>query len=666
MDLAYKSFCWSLGTTSFRMKNFNKAIEEQLALLHEFWLQPTNVLELWSANDEVQTRYYDFMHKQGFVEGSATNKPKDAREKTSGLVALGLIDDQRKLTAAGEALLAISRGNDFASDNQFAIAKDSYIYLKQLMKTSVSIDGGAVRPFLVLLHLLDRFGFLTLDEFTYLLPLCIGEEETAEIVAGIEGLRVGRGSVDDIIIRRLMAMDNYRKAHELFLANPVSPDVICQVGMNRKSRQYDKGYYPLYEALYQVFVREDMSAVVQIYEATKGIKLGRLWRQYLFTTSSVVTLAKSPGSCLRATAFTNLVDFEYNDAPEARETAFKQVFFEVMHLLKAKATLADYFDLNRRYIKTSDIVLFEDGLVRLDIVPKYYFKHGMDSLRQDLFRSSPLLQENCAIEAIAPGLHVDDSVIIEGIDQEFGLTVRTLEAARQALEDNRYSRLQHLIDAVFTDEALLELLDYFETRQDDKIIAMITDNADIPTLFEYVLGILWYKVSGRQGKILDYMKLSLDADLLPKSHAAGGEADIVYEYEQTAYYPAHTLLLEATLADRTNQRRMEMEPVSRHLGNHLLRYGNEHSYCVFATNYLDINVVSDFRGRKFLPFYDPQDYARFVTGMKIIPLEVAALKQILRSGKTYQELYSLFETAHQSQLPPHQWYEDLDLKLRTE
>ena len=94
------------------------------------------------------------------------------------------------------------------------------------------------------------------------------------------------------------------------------------------------------------------------------------------------------------------------------------------------------------------------------------------------------------------------------------------------------------------------------------------------------------------------MKLSLDADLLPKTHAAGGEADIVYEYEKTKHYPKHSLLLEATLADSTNQRRMEMEPVSRHLGQHLLNTGNLKSYCVFATTFLHMNVVSDFRMRK--------------------------------------------------------------------
>ncbi|MDD6484248.1 MAG: AlwI family type II restriction endonuclease, partial [Clostridiales bacterium] len=184
-----------------------------------------------------------------------------------------------------------------------------------------------------------------------------------------------------------------------------------------------------------------------------------------------------------------------------------------------------------------------------------------------------------------------------------------------------------------------------------------TDNADIPTIFEYVLGILWYKASERKGKILDYMKLSLDADLLPKTHAAGGEADIVYEYESTEYYPEHTLLLEATLADGTNQRRMEMEPVSRHLGQHLIRTGNMNSYCVFATNYLNINVIADFRGRKNMPYYDPNDYEKFVDGMKIIPLQTSELKSIISKNIKYKDLYGVFDEAYKSELKPHEWYE---------
>lgn len=252
---------------------------------------------------------------------------------------------------------------------------------------------------------------------------------------------------------------------------------------------------------------------------------------------------------------------------------------------------------------------------------------------------------------------VDDDTIVAGINEELGINVSDMQSARAALEDTRYQRLQHLIDTKFTDDKILSLLDCFETRNDDEIRSMVTDNADVPTIFEYVLGILWYKASERHGKILDYMKLSLDADLLPKTHAAGGEADIVYEYEATEYYPEHTLLLEATLADSTNQRRMEMEPVSRHLGMHLIRSGNMNSYCVFATNYLNINVISDFRSRKTTPFYDPQDYSKSVAGMKIIPLQTSELKKIVSNGKTYKELYPLFEAAFNSTLLPHEWYE---------
>lgn len=648
MNIPYKSFCWSFGTTSFRTKNFNKTIEEQLSLLNEFWILRENQNINWSGNNELQARYYDFMKQKGFVEGNAKNKPKDAREKTSGLVDIGLIDENRKLSDAGKALLHISSENDFSSDNQFQIAKDSFIYLKQLLKTSYTVEGQTVRPFLVLLYLLSKVDYLTLDEYTYLLPLCVGANETDEIIEGIKKLRTNGTTIDNIIINRLTNMNNYNTALDYFIENDVTESLICEIGLNRKSRHYDKPYFKLYEALYRVFVEDDIDSLPSVYSATKDIKIGKWWRSYLFDTTSETAIGKFPSDHLKVTLFNGVTG----------EIEFKKAFFKAMHLFKAKATLSDYLDLNRRYIKTTDIVLFEDDTVKLDVVPQYFFKSVIDQLYSDIFVQSELLYENCSIESISACLVVSDDTIIDGINEELGLSVTTIEAARKALEDNRYQRLQHLIDTKFTDENLLSLLDYFEDRNDTEIRNMVTDNADVPTIFEYVLGILWYKASERQGKILDYMKLSLDADLLPKTHAAGGEADIVYEYCATEAYPEHTLLLEATLADSTNQRRMEMEPVSRHLGRHLIRTGNLDSYCVFATNYLDINVIADFRGRKSMPFYDTQDYSKSVNGMKIIPLQTSELKKIISNGRTYKELYPLFEAAFNSTLPPHEWYEN--------
>lgn len=643
---AYKSFCWGLGTTSFRTKQFNRTIEEQLCLLDEFWHSPENSGEDWANNNALQIRYYDFMKERGFVSGDAPRKDKDAREKTSGLVDIGLITDNRRLTEAGVALLEISRSGNFASDNIFQIPRDSFIYLKQLLKTSNTVDGSIVRPFIVLLRVLSEFEFITMEEFTYLLPLCIDSHSTEYIIKKIRDLRSNLTTIESVIIDRLMSMDNYQEALSMFLTGRVSESLICEIGMNRKSRTYDRPYYRLYQSLYNAFVRSDSSAFLSVYEATRSINIGRRWRDYLFNTVSTRAIDDNPLSCLNHTLFVGV----------RTESAFKTAFFKVMHMLKAKATLSDYLDLNRRYIKTTDIVIFEDGCIKLDIVPKHFFGNVIEDLYSKAFNASEKLYDNCSMQEIAPCLVENETVVIIGVNAELGTAVTTVADARIALEDIRYRRLQELIDDKFTDEKLLILLDLFERRNDAQIQEMVTDGADIPTIFEYVLGIIWYKTSERQGKILDFMKLSLDADLLPKTHAAGGEADIVYEYPATDYYPEHSLLLEATLADRTNQRRMEMEPVSRHLGMHLIRTGNLNSYCVFATTYLDINVTSDFRNRKSSFFYDPQDPTKYVNGMKIIPIDTSVLKSVVSCQLKYRDLYAIFETAYNADLNPLEWY----------
>jgi len=645
---AYKSFCWALGTTSFRTDNFNQTIEEQLSLLNRFWEKEENRNQSWEANNALQARYYDFMKSEGFVDGNAGNKPKDAREKTSGLADIGLITAGRKLTAAGNALLAISAKNDFKADNFFRISKDSYIYLKQLLKTANPIDGGYVRPFPVLVHLLCEFDSLSLEEFTYVLPLCTSAVYTERMTEGIRNVREGKLTVDELILSRLLDMENYKEALQMFLASEASEESICEMGMNRKSRSYDKTYYPLYLALYDFYLNGNEKAVYDIFKATKPIKIGKWWRAYLFSTLSEKTIQTKKKETIRETVFDAVSD----------ETELKMAFFRIMHLFKAKATLSDYLDLNRRYIKTTDTVLFEDGTVRFDIVPKHFFRLVEKELYAYAYTPSELLTEDCAIDEIAPCLAMNESHVIRAVKEELGVEIQTVEQAQNALDDSRYERFNRLVDLRFSDEKLISLLDCFEKREDSEIRRAVSDNADIPTIFEYVLAVLWYKVSERNGKILDYMKLSLDADLLPITHAAGGEADIVYEYQKTPFYPAHTLLLEATLADGSNQRRMEMEPVSRHLGQHLIRNGADSAYCLFATTDLNINVISDFRGRKFMPYYDSQDFSKYVMGMKILPLQTSDLKNILLNGWTYSRLYALFEKAHESLLPPHVWYKE--------
>lgn len=657
--LAYSSFFWSLGTTSFRTKEFNYSIEKQLACLDDFWKIPENARQGWEKKYmapeqvdiyEIKNRYYDFMRERGLTIGDDAIKYKAAREKTSGLVDLGLINENHRLTEVGKRILTISQNEDYSSDNQLLISNDSYVYLKQLLKLYIKTDGVIVRPFVVVLYLLSRLDYLTYEEFTFLAPLCTTEQITERMIDDIKAIRRGEKSKEGIIIDVMMKKKNYQLAYQALMSYEPNEYIITQIGLNRKSRVYDRPYYPLFLLLKEVFLNKDYDKVPLLFRQTKALKnVGRIWRRYLFDTPSMAAIRKAPLRHLQPGIF----DYVSN------EDDFKTAFFQMMHLVKNLATLQDYFDLNRRYLNLSNVMIFEDGQVKLDLVPKQFFASAIDELYTSAYSASDKLEDDCEIEEICPALTFNEKEVVDGLTKELGIELETIDEAYTEVEKRRYDRFNALVSTRFTNDNLLGLLDDFDKRNDEDISKKVTDNADTPTIFEYILGIIWYKVSGYKGRILDYMKLSLDANLLPITHAAGGEADIVYEYGETKDYPAHTLLLEATLADSTNQRRMEMEPVSRHLGNHLLRTDNLNSYCLFATNYLDNNVISDFRMRKMMPFYDSRDGSHFVEGMKIIPLQTSDLRSILIAQKQYSELYPKYEKAYRQDISmmPVAWYE---------
>ena len=101
---------------------------------------------------------------------------------------------------------------------------------------------------------------------------------------------------------------------------------------------------------------------------------------------------------------------------------------------------------------------------------------------------------------------------------------------------------------------------------------------------------------------------------------------------------------------------MEMEPVSRHLGEHILKTNKISSYAVFVSTTLHRNVISDFRNRKSYQYYD-KNFENDVDGLKILPLATTEISKILERGINYRELYNLFDNAHNSSEPVPTWYE---------
>lgn len=647
-EIGFRSYCWSIGTTSYRTDKFNMSIEMQMALLKEFWELPANRGRVWTGNNAFQAEYYNFLKSKNFVKGEAPRPDKDAREKTSGLRDIGLLDNERNITKAGQALLKISEEKDFSSDNLLEIPKDSYLYFKQLLKTSNDVDGKIVRPFVVFLYVIGKVGYLTYDEFTYLLPLCVDKKTTEKVIDCILLSRKGILNYEDIILSVLMDMENYCQALELLQNETVDEELICNIGINRKSARYDKPYYEIYLCLKGI-VLDNMDLTLKLYEATKKLtntKVGSAWRRYLYSTN-VRSVIKREGLSV------------FNTAPFLKiktQREFNEEFFKLMHLFKAKATLSDYFDLNRRYFKITDIVLFEDNTVKLDILPRCYIESITEELLTFAFEKTELLTEDTELEEINPCLSIDTDKLYQKLGKVLGRKITDKESARKVIKDERYIRFHRLIEEKFNKETLITLFDYFESRNDEEIRTLVTDNADIPTIFEYILGIAWYIISNQEGDALEYMNLSLDADLLPKTHAGGGEADIVWEYKKTSQYPKHTLLIEATLADGSNQRRMEMEPVSRHLGEYRLSHLEEEAYCIFVTTYLNVNVISDFRARRYMEYYNTTG-TNYITGMKIFPIQTSELKMLLKAEAKYPQIYEMLGRAYKRTEHPKEWYE---------
>ena len=651
--MAFKSYSWSIGTTSFRVSQLNYKIERQLQLLKQFWLENPNVS--WKNNNELQAKYYYFMKNNGFLIGEASRPDKDAREKTSGLVDIGVLTQDRKLTEVGSKIENLL-GKERSKDNIFYIDEDSYYYLLQFLKLQINNDGLKIKPFIALIYMLEKLDYLTYDEFTYLLPLCKNKYDVIKMVNDIKYNRQGL-DLDMIITTRIYEMDNYIRVLEEFRKDyPVTEETFEMIGMNRKSASYEHAYLPVYNELVNLVFHlrhntfeERIESYNKLYGYCRNISGNAKshWLSYLFmnyTPRNFDEKFDKEFRKLEISEVKNIIDF-------------KRVFFEREHIIKWKVNLKEYFDLNKRYFSLTDIVKFGEDKIELDLLPKYYFKEIIDDLlNENLLEEDDylsLFHSIVPIEKISDKYKTDISELVNKFNKELH-TDLTINNINTYLEDEKIKQFNKLIDERFRDSDLLSLIDMIKDRRDSEVCSYVSDNADVPTIFEYILGIAWYRISNKEGNILKFMNLSLDADLLPKTHAGGGMADIVYEYKENNY-PRHNLLIEATLSESTGQRHMEMEPVSRHLGEDISSTNNENDYALFVAPNLEERLILDFRNMRSR-FY-PKANGGYIEGLKIIPIDTDILKKFITEHKKYSDIYSLFDNAYKSKLPDPEWFE---------
>lgn len=685
--LYYESIIWVFGTTSLRPRQLSHkiiTILQALTELEESLLSAGNPSWQWRGNNELQEAFYDLAKERGVVTGNAPRKAKDARVLTSGLVDLGLLTKERVVTDAGRELLAATESSSEVGEepetNIFAIDRESFVYLKQLLKASLRVGESTVRPFVVVAKLLSEFGSLSYDEFCYLAQLITTHDDYAIISEAIRELRMMTDKqqigqyIDDTIWRVIISKSRYQRAWELLKSAEESrlDEVIPIIALNRKSMKYAEWFSPLYRLLTRIYIEGEStsSEVTKLYDLTK--KSG--WKKLLFKKGTTRNKVRENGAetlCSHGEGnpFADITD----------ERVLRACFFKHLHLIKTKATLKDYSDLNKRYIKLTNTILFENEEIKFDTLPRYIFREAAPRLfEQAAFTAHPRLASATGLMEVSDCFTKEVVEVAAGTArQDLGLApTEEWDEVEKTIRRQRTQKFRSLVEERFDDKTLIQLLQLMEERKDDRIFELVTDDADIPTIFEYLVGIIWYRVSDYKGDILSFLKLSLDAELLPRTHAPGGTADIVYQYDEDpdGCYPPHTLLIEATLTDSTSQRNNEMEPVSRHLGNYIIheqaytyisndgvvRMRDQTAQSLFVATTLDRNVRNDFYGRRNIDYENDFDGAHVILdGTKIVGIDTKLLAEILRREVKYSNIYPLFESYFSSTDKSAPAYEEL-------
>lgn len=661
-EMKFQTFCWSLGTTSFRVKDLAYKLYKQLVILKE--LKSKYPDKSWQ---ELQGKFYDEMHKAGLATGDAKRKEKDARQFTSSLVQLGLTDEERTPTEVGERLMHVIESGSAEKSNILKLPPEAFIFFKQMLKLRMDFNDRdykefKIKPYQIVTYMLLVLEYLTYEELTYFVPLCKTAEESNEIIDAIKKFRTGKLTVEDFLRSKIEQMANYKSALDYFLNEKVDvPDRFAAIGLGRKGKKYDEIYFHIYK---QILGFKSVKTGKAREKAAEGLlnqlkkidngEIKKNWSKLLFGS---VIIRKIEDENLSAIDSSKLVRIK-------NEKELKTEFFYFLHVNKWIATLNDYFDLNKRFLSLTETIVFADGKATLDIIPMAYFAPVVEKLRDLTInytdRDTANFGKDLTIEEVYPYLIKSDDVLAKSISELYP-DYDISKPAAQYVQGKRVQRLNKIILDKFKPEDIKNMFSWFKNRNDADIAKHFEDcEASVPTIFEYVMAIVWYLISERKVDILEALNLTLDVNLLPKIHAAGGQSDIVFKYRGYNDLPDHDLLLEVTLTERDNQRRSEMEPVSRHLGQHMIRI-NKNAYAVFVANWIDNNVLCDFRQRKTTPFYDS---GKSVQNLKIIPLDIDFLEEIVNENVNYDKLYVIFEKAYNDgETDGVRWYNE---KLKNE
>ena len=581
---------------------------------------------------------------------------KRARHYTSNLVKMGFTDAQRHITQAGYSYLRGLLQPDMV-EAILPLDTVNLALLRQLLKLKVfsQPDRDGMRhyyaPFLMALSLLLDGTPIDRQSFE-LVVQGLGPYSSAQVKKAVQG-GAGADVLETLIRSRPVPMPPALLTEEVL-------DLECfrSYFKSSKNSQSTVGkYYAFYRTLEQF--RRDPSPTCYQQLLTCLEEDGELL-QKAFGWGKAVFQIGNRGSRYDLDTF-----LEKNRLhPLLTAPHYNQVVYATFFTSK-------WIDGIREYSDTTVRLLSATGLFKFKPLPELAFPDILriifdpEQLRQQIFGTmseQDFLQyeqaENCYFVQSHSLLEIlgyspqRSQMVSQSIQDLLG--VSTSSAAKALLLSKKSADFLTYIRTHYPRERVISLLRLISDRSnDEKIKSEVNDAATVPTIYEYLVGIAWFYLSGEDFDLYASLNLTLNADFEPVVHAGGGEGDIVIHYDDM------TVMLEVTLMNKQAQKRGEWEPVLRHALN-LKAASDRETYTFFIADELDYNTINIWRAVAAVPLESTNTHQP-VSGVVITPFTNAHILSFLQTGVRRAQIIQAVRSSFQKvpAITDIQWHEEI-------
>lgn len=625
MKLKSTAETFNLGDTSFRRKTL---IDDYKTLLP--FLQQTN-LEYPNWNNEAQAEFYRKILKETdlFSRNDKEDFSKRGRTLTNALVKIGLTNEERKLSKIAIDWL---NGNTLSADDiEIALGIDltNLLFTRQLLKLRI-YDANSINyfyPFRVALELVKRYRNIPQQDFLTLIHLIQPRFDNEKIEAIIQDY----GKVDsnqeifsEFLDKTFPENNTDITASELFEMEELDRTKFNSLFVNRKSSAVQDVYFE--------FVLKLLS-----FKSEKTEE--KLKSLLMISSDDKIKKAFGFGKSLFKKA-NNVKEFLKDNSDNVLLSDNDSLIYNQFVLSKKDDIVHEYRDMTKRTFNLSGLFDFSNGLVNAtnqNIISiifsdiSFSGKERYSNYEQDLTYS---FYQEVSISGI---LNLDKDRVLYSIKESLGVT--DFSQIESVVATQKEYKFRQFISSEFPREKIIELLPLFSTRSDNKIKEQVSEAATVPTIYEYIVAIAWFYISSKEFFITKSLNLTLDGNMRPLSHAAGGAGDIIINYEDL------TLMLEVTLMNSQAQKRGEWEPVLRHATNLTVDEYPKNVITLFIADEFDDNTVNIWRAVASVPLRssNKDEVAELV---KIFPLENNELLNMLQNNHNENGLLKAIDNSY--------------------